>query len=281
MNMKSFLVFTALIVIVSAVNIECEFGMKVWYVEFGKLYTCIVKSITLTGSKSLEIVTGDHKSGKSNADVKQIWFGWEYPCYGLDFIPQDIHKHFPNIIGITFWECNIKSLTGDELKDYVNLEWFTICDNPIDKIPGSLFNHNPKIKHVSFFNSNITKVGSNLLTGLDHLTTADFGKNSCIDKRVTQNRAKILEFIEDLKRQCAYPDDPSIATTDRRTINSNIFKNLTAENVRIRIELQDLKEDLAKVKERVKDLEQNKKNLDEIIQNLQDRLASLEAKKIY
>jgi Leucine rich repeat len=203
--MKAIMVLTTLIITVSAIDIECEFRMAQSLLMLD-LYACRVINLTLTDSKSLEIVTGDHLSRKSNADVKEIYFT-NHPC-DLDFIPQNIHKHFPNIILIEFDNCKIRSLTGDELKDYVNLEKFSIDSNGIRMIPGSLFQNNPKMKYISFIDNKITKVGSNLLTRLEHLTYVDFKYNNCISKSA-DNRTSVLELVEELKEKCAYPEDPS------------------------------------------------------------------------
>jgi Leucine-rich repeat (LRR) protein len=200
--MKTLLVLAILIATINAINIECEFKTRFWWYQFGQLYTCEVKSIELTGSHLVETVAGIHRSGKSNDDVKQIWFGYKYLC-GINYIPQNIHKHFPSIIGILFYNnCTIQSLTGDELKDYVNLEWFDINRNSIERIPGNLFENNRKLKAVGFENNNITNVGYKLLSGLEHLTSASFAGNKCTNEFFHLNRARLEPFIANLEKHC-------------------------------------------------------------------------------
>jgi Leucine rich repeat len=226
---------------------------------------------------SLKNVIGDHRSEKSSADVKQIYFGHGYPC-GLTFVPQDIHKHFPNIIGIGFnVNCNIQSLTGNELKDYVNLEWFTIRNNSLDKIPASLFQNNPNLKYIDFSGNKISKVGSNLLTGLEQLTTTYFNGNVCINKYVHNNRTGVLEVIEELEQKCSYPEDPNCATTnmsDRlcKVEEVNLYQQKIIED--LKKDNTDLQGDLESEKKKVSDLKG-------IVTDLQDRLSKLEAKMNY
>jgi hypothetical protein len=88
------LVLAVLIVTNTALNIECDLKMSLWWVRFGELYTCDVKSIALSGSKSLETVTGSHQPGKGNVDVQQIIFGHVATCNCMDFNPHNIHKRF-------------------------------------------------------------------------------------------------------------------------------------------------------------------------------------------
>jgi hypothetical protein len=250
--MKTILVLPLLFTTIAAISIECDFEMMDINVLFGDLYTCTVKTITMTGNKSLETVTGTHCSGKTNSDVKQVLFGWSESCSSMGFIPQNIHKLFPNFIGMRFYgTCNIQALTGDELRDYENLEWFEIEFNPVDKIPGSLFRTNRKLKVVSFFGTAITKVGPNLLTGLEHLTSATFG-GKCTSMGVYEDRAGILNVIEKLKEQCPYDDDPStdVSATCQA---SNIAKRtcqLEDENRTLKERVRRLNEDLARLQEK-------------------------------
>jgi Leucine-rich repeat (LRR) protein len=262
--MNTILVLGAVIITVGAIKIECNFKMDQLWSQFGYLYTCDVRSITLTDDKSLETMTGMHLSGRSDTDVKLISFGYKYYSCDLTYIPSDLHERFPNLIAIGLYEkCNIQSLIGDELKDYVNLEWFEIYKNPIDKIPGSLFENNPKLKAVYFNENKINNIESNLLTGLDHLTSAEFKENICINKSVYQNRTGVLELIEELSKNCAHPKDPS----------TTIKVNLDQQKI-----IEDLKRDNQDLIEKVRDLEQKNKDQDKTIEDLKQFLTMLEAK---
>jgi hypothetical protein len=122
--MKAIIVLPLLFSTITAINIACIYRTGLFFKPFGEQYTCIAKNVTSKEVKSLEEVTGAHMDGKSNADVKQIIFGHWSAC-DLDYVPQNIDKQFPNFIGLGFSiECVFKTLTGDELNDYHNLEWF-------------------------------------------------------------------------------------------------------------------------------------------------------------
>jgi hypothetical protein len=291
--MKTVFVLALLFATISAVKIECEFKMTKWWDQFGELYTCKVKSVTMTGSSSLGIVDGAHHIGKSNADVKQILFGYGEQC-DLDYIPQNIHKTFPNLIGMGFYfKCRIQTLTGDELADYVKLEWFNIASNTIDKIPGSLFQSNPKMRLVSFYSNKIDKVGSSLLTGLTHLTEAHFADNICITERAS-NRAAVIQLIDKLKIRCPYADDPSqttttMATTTKATTTMDTTTTTTAAtttttddptcpSTNIPVRVCRVEEVNLFQQRGIEALDQKNKDLKEEIELLKDRLEKLEAK---
>jgi hypothetical protein len=201
--MKTILVLAALFSTTLAFNIECDFELRKIWDQFGELYSCRVTSVTFTDSKSIEAVTGTHLDGKSNADVRQVFFGWYPTKFVVDFIPPNIDAFFPNFIGIEIASCKIHALNGDELKNYPNLEFFEIDDNEIVSIPGNLFEFNPKMKAVRFDSNKIAHIGSNLFSGLAELNTANFSSNACIDEPIIVNdRAQIVSFIETLKEKC-------------------------------------------------------------------------------
>jgi Leucine rich repeat len=210
--MKMIIILCALFSTISAINIECDYMMWSHVGDFGHLYTCEVKNITDIEDKSIETVSGTHLDGKSDVDVQEINFRcYLNNCHELDYIPENIHKHFPNFIGLLFDECKIKDLSGDELKNYANLESIVIYKSPLENIPGNLFQNNSKLKYLNFSKNKITKVGSNLLKGLDQLYEAWFGGNTCIRLVVDryEDKSEMLALIEDLKELCPYPEDPT------------------------------------------------------------------------
>jgi Leucine rich repeat len=199
--MKTAIVLSLLFSAITAIHINCAIKFVTISGQFKDSCTCFVTSITSMENRSLESVNGTVRDGERNSDVKLVYFAQNTET--LTFIPQNIHKFFPNLVGIAFVEsCNIDALTGDELKDYVNLEWFFLTYNPIKKIPGNLFENNKKLKGVDLRLNNITHVGAGLLSGLDHLNTVFFEGNDCIDENVVLNRAAIGKFIENLRDKC-------------------------------------------------------------------------------
>jgi hypothetical protein len=214
--MKTAIVLAALISAVSAVHITCTFQIWNHLKDHGDMYLCYVSDTKSTERKSIEAVTGTHLEGKSDNDVNAVIFS---KCNSMDFIPKNIHEFFPNIIALGLSEfCKIETLNGDELRNYVNLEWFGMMINPLKRIPGNFFEFNPKIRTIDFTANRIAHVGPNLLNHLDNLTTAKFLANVCISKSASESRTEVLELIEDLKKNCTDPEGFIAAATDP-TIN--------------------------------------------------------------
>jgi cell division protein FtsB len=280
--MKTILVLLALFSAITALEIHCGFQMEHWWTQIGNQYSCKVITIFLTGNKSLERVTGIHDIERSNDDVKQIVFGSPGNCSFIDFVPQDIHSHFPNLIGIAFEEnCMISTLNGDELKDYSNLEWFSMYGNPVERIPGNFFEFNPKVRLAHFSWNQISQVGSSLFSGLQNLTTASFLANPCISESVYQNRTGILQLIQHLREKCVDPYDWTTTTTLATTTTITEDPSCPAGNATQRI--CDLEDETQTLREKNEDLRSENekitgelKDLREKVQNLDGELLRLE-----
>jgi hypothetical protein len=288
--MKISIIICALISSSIAININCRYEVTSYNFDMVNLYTCVVTHITLTGSPRIESVTGSHLSGRTNADVQQINFGWSFAtCAGIDFIPQGINDFFPNTLSLLVAACGINTLTGEELNEYQNLMSLTMRDNQIERIPGNFFQNNLKIQHINFINNTITRTGSGLLDHLDDLMSAYFDLNICINDRASQNRTGVLRLIETLRVNCSDPEDftttlssttvtsthdptcPS-GNTDQRICNleeenkdqHDSIEGLRSENERINRELEDHKE-------KFKDLQDQMLKLEELLLELTSR----------
>jgi hypothetical protein len=191
------IVLSALLSVISAIDIDCEFKERSVY-NLGLKYSCVVTSVSFTGSMSLNSASGRHQFGKYNEDVKQIFFKNE----GLEFIPQNILEIFPNIIGMHLTAVDISSLCGDELQGYENLEWFSLYNSTVDKIPGNFFEYNTKLRAVGFSWNEITKTGSGLFDNLPDLVTLYFRGNTCHDDFALNNRYKVKKIVKSLKVKC-------------------------------------------------------------------------------
>jgi hypothetical protein len=287
-KMKTVIVLCVLFSAVSGIFFECEFYQWTSYNQFGNVYSCWVPSISLTGNKLVEGITRASISQKTNPSVKEVvfgWDGWSTSCTGLDFIPQNIHNYFPNFNGLGFYSgCPIKALTGEELKDYHNLEWFQLRYSLIEAIPGNLFQNNHKLKLVDFRFNKIAKVGSGLLNGLQHLNSAYFDHNTCINNQVDQNRAQVLALLQELKEKCEV-----LAESTTKTATENSLNNGTNLDIRISTledQVKKLQEDNEILKnenvvEKYKELKTENQLLSTKLADLLDRVAKIETKFLY
>jgi Leucine rich repeat len=212
--MKTLIVLGALISSAFGLNIDCIFQDTALAAGFGAAYSCNVFSFTLTGSNSLLHVHGFHQAGRNHSHVRQIRFGGNVLCHNLNFIPLRVTNAFPNLIGMFLGPgCSIHNLTGEELSNYRNLEFFSVANNLIETVPSKLFEFNANLRYVDFGDNRIRQVGWNLLPHLDNLVTLYFNGNVCINRYATDSRAGVLDLIERVRINCADPDEPTGPTT--------------------------------------------------------------------
>jgi hypothetical protein len=102
--------------------------------------------------------TGTHTSGNTNAHIKAIIF--YNNCHHIKSVPKNIHDIFPNFIAISFSNCGISKLIGDELNKYRNLQGFWLYDFSLERVPGNLFEFNPNMKIVVLCQNKITRKSS-------------------------------------------------------------------------------------------------------------------------
>jgi hypothetical protein len=212
--MKIFL-FLFLVSSASGIYINCDFKDVIWSV-IGKVYTCIVTSADFSdNSTHITGVGGTNLSGKSNADVEVIHFGYISVCpENLHKIPKGFSKHYPNFIGLDFYKFQISTLNGDELDEYPNLQFYMHEDSNLTRVPGNFFKSIPNMKYINLEFNEIQNVGANLLDYLKNLQAVYFHGNYCIDKYV-ESSSEVPALIEKLRLKC--PDIEPKKTTKAST----------------------------------------------------------------
>jgi hypothetical protein len=94
--------------------------------------------------------------------------------------------------------------------------------NEITNIEKNLFENNPKLVQINFYDNNIKHVGYDLLKGLNDLEEVDFRVNPCVNKRA-RNQTEIQEMIRLLPITC-----PPLGTeTTSRTTPSTTTARIT------------------------------------------------------
>lgn len=206
--MKSLILIFAIISATNAITFNCTFQF-VATTNLPSTYTCnnaIVSNVE--DGAYLRGVYGQHESGKSDSDVKYLFI---LHVTHLAVFPRGIENFFPNLEAIYIGNSSITSLSGDELEPFGNLFWLSFSRNAdFERIPGNLFNSNPLMRHIQFYDNNIKHVGVNLFSSLTNLIFLDFRFNYCVHKWVSNNTAEIQVLINHLSTNCT---DIEITTT--------------------------------------------------------------------
>lgn len=191
----------AAVSLTTGVTIQCDFQNVTWSI-FGSQYTCFPATIAADdGNQTLVIdITGDHESGRTNADVKAFVITSSHQH--LNRIPKGIEKIFPNLL-VFAWEAgNLTTLTADDLEAFPELQFLYVDINKLVSLNDDLFKHTPKLRYIEFSTNLLERVGLGLLDRLSNLTHASFNDNSCINFNGT-SPAAIQELKFKLQNQCS------------------------------------------------------------------------------
>lgn len=176
---------------------NCRYYDNNWYL-LGNAYTCTPTLSETNYESTLTSVTGNHLSGRTNADLTGLNF-WQIE---INRLLKKIETFFPNIKRIHFQNSNMQSITADDLKPFPLLEYFYTSEKcKLFSIDGDLFKNNPKLQLVAFSHTFIEHFGFNLLTNLKELREAKFHKNLCADI-VAKTPQAIQELSLHLSTNC-------------------------------------------------------------------------------
>jgi hypothetical protein len=171
------LIFLLLFSTTNSLIIDCVFSSdNIWEPNL-HYYDCAVKSSQFGFRQNrLEGFTGTHVSGKSNRDVKGVYF--VNNCDHIKTVPIDLDLFFPNLTGVSFLNCGIEELVGNELTQYKNLRVANFMHTKI-KIVGPSFNVPASLPYFGLMG------------------------NPCIDENSwTGNRELVIALLDKAKRVC-------------------------------------------------------------------------------
>lgn len=204
----------------NSVIFECKFETATWP-NIKNVYSCDVQIITADDKEDIVTVTGDHAKGKDNGDVKFLNIGLE-----IGNIPTNIGNTFKKLKGVQFWYAGLQSISKDDIKQFSELEIFSVHGNKLEFLDGDLLKHNSKFKWIDFRNNSISQIGPNLLKSLKDLDAIFLSGNICIDRDAESSKT-IKELIEQLPSLCpVLPETTSTQSTttdqdDRTTIRDD------------------------------------------------------------
>ena len=199
MKVLSFVLILIFCSSTSGVVINCKFQNTSWQV-IGSVYSCEAQSLSEISVRNVTNITGTHQSGMIDADVEVFEINIRND---LTFVPHGVEQFFPNLIGLQIGYSQIRELIGDELKNYPNLEFFSVHMSPLERISGDLFQFNPLMRLLWFQSNRIQHVGEQLFEPLNvsRLERVNFFNNVCTDKDAI-GYSEIVQLIKDMKTQC-------------------------------------------------------------------------------
>lgn len=198
------------------------------------VYQCQGKVLNSGRENVVENVVGTHVTNKSNFNVESL----NLVHQKLKKFPEKLNKFFPNLIKIYLGNCNLQSITADDLKHFKSLRVLDVWNNQLTSLPGDLFRFTPKVERVYFAKNQISVVGEGLLDGLS-LQYADFRHNRCIDLRA-QTRQEVQRLKQEISEKCS--QDQETFDSSLESSSEILNESLTEKLERLTTELKELKQ---------------------------------------
>lgn len=182
-------------------ELSCKFSYNSSMTYPDKVYVCYVNSASITriDNRTIRSIVGTHKDGKSDSDVKAIFFHDTV----VEFFPHGLHEVFPNLIAVLVQYCRLKEITRHDLKLLQKLESIYLGFNQLTTLPSNLFEDLPRLKRIAFNCNKLEFVRSKLLEPLrdNKLILVDFCGNKNIDSKYMSDKDYSFESgtIEKLK----------------------------------------------------------------------------------
>jgi len=277
-------------------KLTCKFEIFI-FPKDGEFYQCkIIKNDQeIPQNEEFEFI-GQHLPGKSDSDVTFV----EFCDSNCPKVPQGLTKTFPNLKGLGIYNSKLEELSKDDLVEYKNIEKFICNKNPVDFLPGDLFEGFEKLKHINFYDNKFGIIEPNLLDSFDDLDYVTFignpqygtsyDKNAYYLKSTTFNDVKNhlfekffhLKFENFNKFIKKYPDPDKILKFYGQKA-SNYCTSIGAFDQKYKIyddlrpkEVEEIKNAESKLIGKCEELENSNLKLEEKLNNLKESKSELE-----
>lgn len=202
-------------------NLQCEYVLETIIGFPNQLYLCDVSSASITSIEDRLITSfiGVHKDGKSDEDVE----GVRFKNTVVEFFPRGLQVFFPHLAFLSVYNCELKEITRNDLKDLNNLEVVYLRYNLLEKLPNNLFEDMPKLKSINFYGNKLKFVTSKLLKPIKNngLTYVNFCYNTNIDALYAPGNSRSVATIEKLMKKidgdCDVPEEEIGEDEDKET----------------------------------------------------------------
>jgi len=131
---------------------------------------------------------------------------------------------------IFFRFCQLKAIHQSDLKVFPNLIYFALDSNEIEVIEEGLFDFNPNLEFVAFWESKIIHIDTNVFDHLTKLRYFSFTDIPCTDfVDITNSTEKVQKALKVFKSNCSNAEFLSLENQitnleiESKTLNSSDF----------------------------------------------------------
>lgn len=157
---------------------ECEKSCNRWlFLQPGQC-GCLARNVNITTRQ--EVLT---MNGKTPDEFGYDMVGFEVNNQQMSNVPSGLGHFFPKIIYLRFHLNGLEEIQKKDLAQFPKIQWFYLSYNPLNYLPGDLFEGNPDLMTVDFQETNhIKRIGQNLVVPLTKVNEVSFASSGCLIK---------------------------------------------------------------------------------------------------
>ncbi|KAG5667495.1 hypothetical protein PVAND_015475 [Polypedilum vanderplanki] len=175
--------------------LKCTFRYK------QNFYVCFIfdHPNNFDGSQiTVDSIEGKHLHDKMNNDVVAVRF---VKVKNLGFLPKDLDKFFPNLIGIGTTNANLKELGQNDLKAFKNLKIISFGHNQLTTIEENMFKKNLGLEAIFLSQNPITNIDTDAFEGLSKLKILGLSGLKCREELgIGRNVEGVKKLVEKVKK---------------------------------------------------------------------------------
>ncbi|KAL7048770.1 hypothetical protein ACKWTF_003484 [Chironomus riparius] len=204
MAMKEIVIFISCMLcsISDSVYIHCKYYAGS-YISVGSVYSCnLLNTVNIKSreSASIDSETGNHLSGKGNADVGCFYS--ENSGRVIQFFPRNLENIFTNLKLIVIRHGRLKELQQSDLQSFSKLVHLDLDANDIEILEDGLFAYNPDLIYICIKRNRIIHIGQQVFEDLNKLAWLNLESNKCINIKADSNQADVKKVTNQVKLQC-------------------------------------------------------------------------------
>lgn len=170
------------------------------------IYTGYIANASITEPRSKIDLDGRHQRGYKFSDVGCLWI---YQAT-VHYFPEGLSNHLSNLSILKVQKCGLITLSRHDLSGFEKLEEMSFEESHLSSLPSNLFNGFHKLKRVSFARNRLTAMRPSILKPIMHngVECIDLSNNVKIDcKFEKENGVSLQDLMKKIDECCDAPTE--------------------------------------------------------------------------
>jgi len=129
--------------------------------------------------------------------------------------------------------CQLKEIHQSDLKPFPKLVYFGLYYNEIEVIDEGLFDFNPNLKIVGFWENKIIHIDPNVFDHLNKLSNFWFSEVPCVGQDIKNSKQKVQKALKIVKSNCSSSEFLSL--NNIITLFEMEFKTYKSDSIGVRL----------------------------------------------